>query len=342
MKDIKILNVYKWATMGGVERVLLNRAHAIKEHNIKNICMDVYFFHDSGGKELFVEYINKHNLNDVLTVVDEINDHYDFIFSIDTPEIIELATHEKIFIECHTSYQRNRQYLQSLPDDIRGVLVPSEHFYKEIYDELPYNLKSKLRVLTNYAFVNAKNKLNEQIYNKRPLLYIGRLDKHKNIEELIKIISEYNKLNDKLILILVGQIIEHEIDLENLLTKYEVLNRVVYMPPVRFDKVWEVLTFVMNQGGIFISASLKETFGLSAAEAMTLGIPVLLLNNEAHKDLVQNDNSFLFSSNEISKTIEKIDNILTDYQHHSNLARTYADKIDKTFMEQLVKLVESY
>lgn len=340
MKQIKVLNVYKWATMGGVERVLLNRAHAIKEHGVDNIRMDVYFFHDSGGKSQFIKYIKDHDLMDVIDVVDDIRGHYDYIFSIDTPEILDFASPEKVFIECHTSYERNREYIKSLPNNIRGILVPSNHFYKEVYNELSPSLKTKLSVLTNYIFVKSEKLIDKRIYNKTPLLYVGRLDKLKNIEELIKITSNYNKLNDKLILILVGQIIEHEIDLLDLLTKYEVLNRVVYLPPVQFNQVWSIMRFVSDQGGIFLSASLRETFGLSAAEAMFLGMPVLLLDNEAHKNLVQNDSDFLFSTDNVSETIRKINKILSHYQEYSSLAKNYAEKIDNKFIQQLGELVE--
>ena len=54
----KVLYVYKWATMGGVERVLLNRALAFKASNF-DIAQDVFFLHDSGGKKLLNRYIEE-------------------------------------------------------------------------------------------------------------------------------------------------------------------------------------------------------------------------------------------------------------------------------------------
>lgn len=48
----RVLSVYKWATMGGVERVLLNRAHAIQEADL-NIQYDVFFFMIVVGKRSF-------------------------------------------------------------------------------------------------------------------------------------------------------------------------------------------------------------------------------------------------------------------------------------------------
>ena len=44
----RVCFIYPWATFGGVERVLLNRALAFK-HYLPEIMVDFYFLHDSGG-----------------------------------------------------------------------------------------------------------------------------------------------------------------------------------------------------------------------------------------------------------------------------------------------------
>ena len=50
--SIRILMVYKFATFGGVERILLNRACMFKKHNM-NYKLLVYFIEDLRWKTSF-------------------------------------------------------------------------------------------------------------------------------------------------------------------------------------------------------------------------------------------------------------------------------------------------
>lgn len=339
MNKKKILGVYKWATMGGVERVLLNRAHAISAQHME-FEYDVFYFHDSGGRKQFDDYLIENKLDSVMKTVDEIDStKYDYVLSIDTPEILDYIEPDKLFMECHTSYKKNRMYLESLPTNIKGVLVPSQQFKKELEAELGEQLRDKLRVLPNNVHINTDidNKINA-IYSKTPILYIGRLDILKNIEELIKIVSLYNSKKDDLFLVLAGPIIDHEINLIQLLEKYNMVNRTIYLPPVRFDTVWSLLKFVKTNRGIFMSASLNESFGLSVAEAMQFGIPVLALNNSAHNNLLHGDSDFLFETNQLHQTVEKLKNILSNYDASATLVKEYVDHLEKNFLEEWGKL----
>jgi len=336
MNKKKILGVYKWATMGGVERVLLNRAHAISAKHLE-FQYDVFYFHDSGGRKQFDEYLIENKLDSVMKTVDEIDSSkYDYVLSIDTPEILDYIEPDKLFMECHTSYKKNRMYLESLPTNIKGVLVPSQQFKKELEAELTEQLREKLRVLPNSVYINTDidNYNINAIYSKKPILYIGRLDILKNIEELIKIVSLYNSKKDDLFLILAGTIIDHEINLIHLLEKYNMVHRTIYLPPVRFDKVWSLLKFIKTNKGIFMSASLKESFGLSVAEAMQFGIPVLALNNSAHNNLLHGDSDFLFETNKLDLTVEKLENILSNYDVSATIVKGYVEHLEKNFLEE--------
>lgn len=340
MQKTKILGVYKWATMGGVERVFLNRAHTIQKANI-NMQYDVFFFEDGGGKQKFEQYIKDNCLESVMRLVSRVEAYkYDYIVSIDTPEIIDIVEPEKLFFECHTSYEKHRVYLNSLPQNIRGIIVPSKQFKDELFKEVNNPFKEKLIVIPNTVYLEEDVVIQEirEQYTKKPVLYLGRLDKLKNAEELIELISKYNKIKDELFLILAGGIIEHEFDLNKLLQKYDMTNRTVYLPPVSFTKTWELLRIVKANQGIFMSASLKESFGLSVAEAMRIGIPVLILNNPAHFDLVKGDMDFLFESKQFDSTHSKIKNIFNSYSESCNKMINYSLSHEIDFVQSWKEL----
>ncbi|MUG47199.1 glycosyltransferase [Paenibacillus woosongensis] len=344
MNQIRILNVYKWATMGGVERVFLNRAHAFKNAGL-NVKYDVHFLYDSGGITRFQNYIESNNLEDHIELVSQLEaDKYDVILSVDTPEIFDYTNnYSKVFLECHTSYKDNRSYIRRLPYNLGGIIVPSNFFAEELKKELPGYLKDKIYKLSNFTVESTPSlKLNNLIYGKTPLLYLGRLDKLKNIEEILQILADYlETFGDDFILILAGPIIEHEISLQELLIKYDVVNRVVYLPPIDFEYVNKIFQMIVLHKGIFISSSKSETFGLSCAEAIYNNIPTLLSSITAHEELVNNDSRFLYRLGNIKEASQKLHSIQQNYSEYKHqLKKLQYNFSDKQFLKDWISLIE--
>ncbi|WII37169.1 glycosyltransferase [Paenibacillus thiaminolyticus] len=338
MNPIKVLNVYKWATMGGVERVFLNRAHAFQKNGLQ-VKYDVHFMHDSGGLARFENYLTKYNLRQSVNVVTKIDPkNYDIILSVDTPEILDYSCdYKKVFLECHTSYKENRSYIRKLPHNLGGVIVPSIFFESEIRAELPSYLKDRVFRLSNFV-VNPSDDLefNQLIYSKIPLFYLGRLDKLKNVEEIIRIYANYIRtIGDHFILILAGPIIEHEVDIYALIEKYNVLNRIVYFPPIDFENVNKMFRMIRLHKGIFLSSSTSETFGLSCAEAISNNIPILLSSITAHIDIVENNGRFLYKLGDVNEATEKLHDIYVNYTKYQRYLGPLSSKFsDKQFINE--------
>ncbi|RTQ93154.1 glycosyltransferase family 4 protein [Lysinibacillus telephonicus] len=307
----KVLYVYKWATMGGVERVLLNRAQAFKSSNLQ-VAQDVFFLHDSGGKRLLNKYINDYKLGHYLQVVEKfVPDQYDVIHSIDTPEIFDMMkNNEKIFFECHTAYTENRTYIAKLPLDIKGIIVPSEKFRQDIMDEIPILLQENTFTLRNSVPKELFTMTTDvsKRFNKIPIAYIGRIDKLKNTEEVIEIFSLLQKrLGDRFILLVAGPITS-EVNLFKIIENKNLSNRFIYLPPLPFEKIINLLNFIKVNNGLFISSSKGESFGLSVAEAIMSGIPVVA--SHLHSHLVNGNQLFLYQLGNLEEAVRKIECIL--------------------------------
>ncbi len=331
----KILYVYKWATMGGVERVLLNRALAFKASNF-DIAQDVFFLHDSGGKKLLKRYIEQNVLGQYLQIVDDFSpQNYDAIHSIDTPEIFKMMkNYEKIFFECHTAYKENRQHLAKLPFTIKGIGVPSEKFKQDILHELPIELQEKVYIFRNFVpesmFEDYQSQ--QKSINKIPITYIGRVDKLKNVEEVIEIFNLLQKtLGDQFILIIAGPLTP-EVNLFSLIERKEIVNRFVYLPPISFSKIPKLLKFIKLNNGIVVSSSTGESFGLSVAEAIVYGIPVVA--SHIHSHLVNNNQMFLYKLNDIEEAERKIEYILQNKEESEReLSSLKQDLTDDVFLK---------
>ena len=325
-KPLRVLYVYKWATMGGVERVLLNRALALKDAQLA-VEQDLYFFHDSGGLDAIKHYIEMYDLKQYLRVVERVNESlYDVILPIDTPEIFELVKdHSKIYMECHTAYKDNREYFKKLPPELKGIIVPSEHFKQDILDEVPDVLKEKVFVLGNFIPDQSVQHVTDPVmrFVKTPLIYVGRIDEFKNAAEVIDIFwNMQKKYGDQFMLILAGPV-SPDVPLKKIITDNKMTNRFMYLPPLPFHKISSLLKMVKENKGIFMSASKGESFGLSAAEAIAHEIPVML--SHSHHSLVQGENAFLYEQGDVLQAVDKTYALIQHYEEMVEKTRPIYD-----------------
>jgi glycosyltransferase involved in cell wall biosynthesis len=132
-------------------------------------------------------------------------------------------------------------------------------------------------------------------------------------------------------------------DLKETLRKAEVEDRVAYLRPIPYEKVDALLRKVLAHEGIFVSPSLGESFGLSALEAMTNKVPVLLSDIECHKTLVQENSDFLYSSGDTKQAAEKIMGISRSYDvlsvQTAKLASVYSSS---DFINAWERMIESF
>jgi len=330
------LYVYKWATMGGVERVFLSRARAFKEHGV-DIKTDVFFFHNSGGLDNFIKYIEHYKLEEYIKVVTSIDEReYDFVFSFDTPEVFEIIkSNAKIIIECHTPYRHMRGYLNNLPEDIAAIVSPSEIFKQEVLSiETDQKFHKRLFVLPNFYVDSETTEKPRKTWKNIPLCYIGRMDELKNTKELLEIFKLLCMENNNYELVLAGNIVANYIDIEDLSGQSGIGRNVHYMGGIPFERVDEILCLIKHHKGIFVSGSTGESFGLSALEAMANGVPVLLSDNSCHKELVNDDDELLYRQGNILQAVKKIENISSRYDELSIRVRKYSNRFDsESFIE---------
>jgi glycosyltransferase involved in cell wall biosynthesis len=332
-----VLVIYQYCTFGGVERLILNRATAFMKHRY-NIITHVGYLSDSGALNSFKNYILKNNLQDIILPFlipnnySIINANYDLILIIDTPEIlVRMSSFDNVFIECHSAYIENRQYLSSIPKEIRGIIVPSLSFKAIIQEEFP-NLRS-LIVLPNPVpneFHTIKS--NPISFNKRPLIYLARLDNLKNYEEAVQIFKLFKDRQD-IMYIVVG---EGATD-SKVITTFEQLGLIensILRDKMNFDQIPQLISLVKKANGIYLSPSKGESFGLSAAEFISGGVPVLLSNIPAHNALVANDEHFLYELNDVISAKFKIEKILENWESMSFSIAEHGEKFkDEKFID---------
>jgi len=336
---MKILIVYQLCSFGGVERVILNRAKTFRKHQ-QDVKISVGYLQDFGALHSFQKYIHAHDLDDYLsafllqanTVPDL--DQYDFVFNIDTPQLFERELHaNRLFVECHTSIVENRQYLKTLPPTVRGILVPS-HAFKSILMEEIQNLLPVFVLpnpvaedLFSIPFSDV-----DRIYSGAPLAYLARVDDElKNFSETARIFELFAN-EAKIMFAVVGRGAEDAKLLHDLETK-GMIGKTFLRSQIDFDAVPSFVRMIRNHQGVFVSSSKAESFGLSAAEFISAGVPVLLSDIGSHRELVNHDENFLYRLGDIHAAQDKIIDILNKWDESSKTIESYGHKFNgDTFM----------
>lgn len=294
----RICFAYHFATSGGVERVFLNRSEALLRR-YPQLEIDFYFTYDCGGLPLIERYRRARNLSRRLGVVRNLDASlYQRIFVVDTPQLLKARPDilDKTLMECHTAYTEGRAYLQEWQNQLRALLVPSLEFQRVVESECP-GLRGKVKVVRNFVPHLPET---DQLFSlpawRAPLFfYFGRIDEHKNLGEFIDSVCLARQQSHKDALgIICGQI-SPDYSLMDAIERRGARGTVMVLPPVPFENTHLLMRMLKQKKAVFVSCSKGESFGLSVAEAMAAGLPVVLSDIPPHAALVSNRSQFLYS-----------------------------------------------
>jgi glycosyltransferase involved in cell wall biosynthesis len=322
---MKLLFVYKYCTMGGVEVILKNRLEVITEYH-SDISADILFFDDLGGKKLFADGFEKnvYIIKDPLKIRQfVVEGKYDFVISIDTPEIFEYITDNsvKFILEVHTNYKENRKYLNLVINGRKkpiAITVPSDYFKEIISQEIGNDIP--IYVFPNFitnSFVELYNSIsviNE--HNKKYIGWIGRLDSLKNWTEYVEISHKLSKERDDVIFLIVGGMTADE-SIKNsffkTLNKKSLLSHTKWLP--FYSPIQAIYKTIAQSNGCYISTSRGESFGMTLIESMACRCPVVCSNIDAFQGITDSGRYGLsYNLGDIDSAVAQI-NLLLDNQH---------------------------
>jgi glycosyltransferase involved in cell wall biosynthesis len=212
-----------------------------------------------------------------------------------------------MLMECHTPYAENRTYLKEWQTRLKTLIVPSRGFLPVVEAECPA-LRGKIKVVRNFVpqLPPMDRPLSLPAWRAPLFLYFARIDELKNFAEFVEgVASARQYLRKEPLGIVCGQLLPGYPLLE-VIEKNQVRGSVAVLPPVPFETSHILMQMLRQKKAVFVSCSKGESFGLSAAEAMIAGLPVILSDIPPHTVLVSNRAKFLYPLGDVRELAMKM------------------------------------
>jgi len=203
---------------------------------------------------------------------------------------------EEIGIPNHSFLaQKIFRLVYKLADKVVGVSLSVKNHLVSI-NEIP---EDKGEVI--YNPVSIPTQFPKIVSEKFEIVYLGRLETVKNVDSLIKAFANSNNINVHLTIVGDGRERDH---LEQLTSQLQIESKITF---TGFSS--EPSKYLSN-ADLFVLPSFSEGFGIAAAEAMFLKIPVLCSNVGGIPEFVKDgENGWLFNPQDINELSTKLNNI---------------------------------
>jgi glycosyltransferase involved in cell wall biosynthesis len=322
---MRVLFVYRYLTTGGVEAVLRARLDGLNGSLIEG---HAWFLERVDGLAMFQGTNREPYIGDLPMLEAHLRDkRYQAISVIDTPEVFPLlkqvSRSAMIFVEAHSPYLENLEYLRSLDGlEIASIIVPSRFqaslVKKRLRREIP------VLVLPNPLRANFTTEpLGFKPRPTRPILaWVGRLDSLKNWLLAIKTASNLKRRGRDFELWVAGRLTEPATSdhLYRAAKRNDILNILRWFDNFPHDRMHRWLDAVRESGGVVISTSKGESFGMAIAEAMARKCAVVVPDVGPFREFINANQTGIFYKPESMKDIaSKVDLLLENASQRESL-----------------------
>lgn len=159
------------------------------------------------------------------------------------------------------------------------------------------------------------------------ILSIGRIAKEKSIDVIIGALPKLLEKCPKTKMVIVGEGMEIE-NLQHYADSLGIGDHLLFTG----GKSWEEIGLFYQLGDVFCSASLSETQGLTFAEAMAAGIPVVARRDECIENIITNGKTGLLFDDP-----EKLPDLLYEILTNQTLRKTLTEAAESAIHELSVE-----
>ena len=174
------------------------------------------------------------------------------------------------------------------------------NYIKEKYEKIFPILEKQYSAIIYNCPINIDNSPID-INEKGLILYVGGLNKHKNVEQLIEtmnvVVNQYNRKD--IMLHIAGEGPER-VHIEALISKYNLANNIVLLGIIKNPKDY------YRKCSIYMHAATNEGFGISLAEAMFMKCACIVADASALKEVMSKECGYILPPNDPQIWAEKL------------------------------------
>ncbi|MBN1267389.1 MAG: glycosyltransferase family 4 protein [Anaerolineales bacterium] len=316
---MKILFVYKYLTMGGVETVLRARLDAL---SARGFLPSVWFLSDGPGRAIFQDCKARVFIGSQRKLAACLKrEQFDLCLTLDTPEVFQLSglnhLHYRWIVEFHTPYPAAQQYLRELySDQVQAVLTPS--FFQAHQARALLTEDIPVCVCPNPLRENFLTGPVKAAGDQKPILgWVGRMDSLKNWKGFIKLAALLLEHRKDVTFWLIGDSPDRsmEKEFERFARELGVYERICWFRGVDHRHIPRFLDRIRSSGGVVLSTSLGESFGMTIAEAMARCCAVVVPDQSPFCEFVhQGETGFFYNVENLSTAVPPLLRLLENHR----------------------------
>jgi glycosyltransferase involved in cell wall biosynthesis len=347
---MKILFVYQFCTLGGVETVLKNRLSGFHK---RGIYPHLVFLNDLGGSKTFEGFENIHYENresELRRMI--VEERFDFIIPIDTPQIYPVLEKSHfngmLITEVHTNNLDILPYLSSIGETAtRAVITPSQFEKDLVYKEIRSFKKTGIPIyvvpnpinLEIFQFGEPKNKSDKKVIG-----WVGRLEKEKNWKNFLEIASSLSKKRGDVLFLVIGGYSADGVvkrDFLTMIKRLDLIDHLKWIPYLQYDRMPRAYSLMAASGGCLLTTSIIEPFGMTVIEAMACRCPVVASRVGGFQEIIEDGkNGFLFGVNHHREAMTKIEALIDDASKRARLIKNGCLTVEETYSSE--RIVDKY
>ena len=183
----------------------------------------------------------------------------------------------------------------------------------------------------------------QPIKKENTILYFGRLDESKGVDILIRAFAGLAAKYPAWQLKIIGSG-PKENEWRELAEKLKIINQIIFIPQLPKKELGQEI----QKAQFAVAPSrLHETFGLSVAEALAYGLPVVATKNGGYQELIQdNENGFLVPSEDVLAIQEKMEQLIinTDLREKMSEAAkiSVAELTPEKHYQEIIKIYKKF
>jgi N-acetyl-alpha-D-glucosaminyl L-malate synthase BshA len=219
------------------------------------------------------------------------------------------------------------------------VTSVSESLKKDTYKH--FNVSKDIKVVPNFVCVSKFQKDKENCKRdlfapngEKILMHISNFRKVKRIQDVIKIHSIVSKLNPTR-LILIGDGPERS-SMERLAREQGVEKSTYFLGKIKETEK------ALCLADVYLMTSEKESFGVSALEAMAAGVPVISSNTGGIPEVnTHNKTGFLSNVGDVEDMAKNLNNLLADTELYNRLSLNAFERAKEFNISNVLPIYES-